>query len=382
MMRNRTAIGFVSLVLWTAAPSLFGQDFLKQLEQKLLQKKQEPAAETPAEETLPTPVPSQLSSEPLILSPTESEQTSDRMKPIPRSEPSSPNPPRVPTPAPKMPGNKSGATTPGYLGMTIEPSVGGGFGLNVVAVNSNSPAWKAGFRPGDKVVAVNGNAVATVDGFADLISQYSAGTPVKFLLDRQGKSMSLTAVLMDRNLASRVNGPSTVPPANGASDPLSVPINPGGSQAYFGVNVSDMSPAFRAQFSIPVYRGASVTEVIDGSPAQRAGLRPGDCIVAFKGKEIRNAEDVLNGILSSLPGETVVFSYYRGLAAKQGSATLSRADGLELATAQREITQEMLTADYVAELHQEIGRMSSELRSAQDRIKQLESTVRQLERLR
>jgi membrane-associated protease RseP (regulator of RpoE activity) len=388
-MRNRQLIGFIAIILWTAAPSLFGQDFLKQLEEKLLQKQSaketekkdpelatEPALKLGDESSNGTTKPA-----PLVLNPSEAEEAlpAPRKKPLTPAQPSKSSSKPAPVPPPKpgiIPSPKQGivpAENPGFLGMTVESSVGGGFGLSVVSVTANSPAWKAGFRPGDRVIGVNGNAVTTVDNFAEQLSQFGAGTPVKFLVDRRGKNVPLTAVLMDKDVAARIHG--SVPPPN------TLP-NSGNSQAYLGVNVSDMSPAFRSQFSIPAYRGASVTEVIDGSPAARAGLRPGDCIVAFKGQEVRSAEDVLNAILDSRPGETVNFTYYRGISPKQGSATLTRADGLELPTLAGEISQEMLTPDYVVGLHTELERVSAELRAAQDRIVQLEASLRQLERQR
>ncbi len=86
--------------------------------------------------------------------------------------------------------------------------------------------------------------------------------------------------------------------------------------------------------------------------------------------------------MSSTPGEVVTISFYRGRTLRQASAVLTRADGLELPTLSREITQDMLTADYVAELHTELDRLNAELRDAQRRMQEMETRLRQLERQR
>jgi len=404
-MCHKRLVALVALLFWTSSPALFAQDFLKQLEEKLLQKQSAQKKEEPAKEASPVQEPTQDSSrsntgsfkagsaeqgdEPpkvppslVIGDPNETEEMLPPPKPTPR--------PRRKPPTPLLekglvdkqasdldaaePTKKAPAANPGYLGMTVESITGGGFGLSVIAVTQNSPAWKAGFQPGDKVVGVNGTAVTSVDSFAESLAVFPASSAVKFLVDRKGRNLTLTAVLMDRDLATKINGPQTLP----------IPYQPTllDGQAFFGVNVSDMSPAFRTQFAIPAYRGASVTDVTRDSPADAAGLRPGDCIIGFNGKEVQNANEILEAVMNSAPGEVVTISFYRGMNLRQASAVLSRADGLEMPNLSREITQDMLSAEYVAELHAELDRLNNELRDAQQRMQQMEARLRQLERQR
>ncbi len=309
-MCHKRLIGLIAMVFWASSPSLFAQDFLKQLEEKLLQKqsapkKEEPSKEPP-EQTEPaksTATPKSNGSLPANIGATEESSTTppaliigdpdgaEEMLPPPKPTPRprrKPTAPLVEKPQPPVelnePAPRAPIANPGYLGMTVESITGGGFGLSVVAVTQNSPAWKAGFQPGDKVVGVNGAAVTSVDSFADSLAVLPPSSAVKFLVDRKGRNLTLTAVLMDRELATKINGPQNLP----------IPYQPTNldGQAFFGVNVSDMSPAFRTQFAIPAYRGASVTDVTRDSPADAAGLRPGDCIIGFNGKEVQSANEV------------------------------------------------------------------------------------------
>jgi membrane-associated protease RseP (regulator of RpoE activity) len=399
-MIHKSLVGFVALVFWVSSPALFAQDFLKQLEEKLLQKQtaskkdgqsqgdenteemnknaSEKGDSAKSDESIDASKAGQTTQLPLIIGdPAGGEELLPPPKPTPR--PNRRSQPSVVEPESteifdQKPMKTAPAASPGYLGMTVESIAGGGFGLSVVAVTQNSPAWKAGFQPGDKVIAVNGAAVTSVDSFADSLAVFPAGSAVKFLVDRKGRNVTLTAVLMDRELFTKINGAQSFP----------IPYEPTNldGQAFFGVNVSDMSSAFRRQFAIPAYRGASVTDVTRGSPADTAGLRAGDCIVGFNGKEVQSAKDIMEAVLRSAPGEVVTVSYYRGMSLRQGSAVLARADGLTLPKLSREITQDMLSADYVAELHAELDRLNFELREAQQRIQQLETRLRQLERQR
>jgi hypothetical protein len=381
----------IAMFWWIAAPSLLGQDFLKQLEERILKKQADaksksdiavPSSTTPpkttaSEEDLPGP----KSNPPLLLTPPEPAPTDEEALPAPKS-PSSRNTeaarPRpgsgvFPQVAGTVPSQKK-AVGGGYLGMELESITGGGFGLTVASVTPNSPAFKAGFRQGDKLIGVEGAAVSGVDGFAAQLSQYPAGSPVRFLIERNGRSMSLTAVLMERSLAKRIHGnvPGTEPSLPPSTEP---------GQAYFGINVSDLSDAFRKQFGIAAYRGASVTEVIDGSPAQQSGLKPGDCIIAFRGREIRSAEDILDAILTASPGELVEISFFRGSSLQKSDAILVRAD-LMGSSAVSNIPKEMLTAEYVQYLQSELDRVTNELRANQELVQQLEARLQQAENRR
>lgn len=379
----------VAMFWWIAAPALLGQDFLKQLEERILKKQAEgkPKGDTQPSGSITQPgssppvedLPSPKSNAPLVLTPAEPEAKDDESLPAPSNLSGRNKDQSRPRAAAGIfpregAGTQSKSSGVGYLGMEVESISGGGFGLMVASVTPNSPAFKAGFREGDKLIGVEGAAVSGVDGFASQLSQYSPGSPVRFLIERNGRSMSLTAVLMDRSLAKRIHGnvPGTEPGTAPSTEP---------GQAYFGINVSDLSDAFRKQFGIVAYRGASVTEVIDGSPAQQAGLKPGDCIVSFRGREIRSAEDILDAILTASPGELVDFSFFRGSSLQKTNAILVRTDWMGSSAASN-IPKEMLTPEYVQYLQSELDRVTSELQGAQQRIQQLEARLQQIENRR
>ncbi len=397
MTINKWHVHIALFLFLLSAPSLLSQDFLKQLEAKLFQKQQEskvkeqtPIADAPVKESGPVPfrLPSVLEPEgltaPGLLKPESKIETLEL--PAPKAEPKEPLVNRLTKPASPFPRalpNNTAATQSipggggGFLGLTVESIPGGGFGLTVVEVSPDSPAWKAGFRNGDKVIGVSGQAVSTVDAFADQLTRFAPGAPVKFLVDRRGKTANLIAVLQDRAIAGQIHG--TRPGTAIESEPGLFPLpgrRPG--QAYFGVNVSDMSDAYRRQFGIPAYRGASVTEVVPNSPAHSVGLKPGDCIVEIEGVPVHFAETVLDTILQSKPGQVISFSYYRGRQLTKASVPLA-SDLDSTGRMPSSIPQEMLTPEYVASLQGELERVHTELSETQARLQQLEARLLRME---
>jgi membrane-associated protease RseP (regulator of RpoE activity) len=446
----RVGSSFAMALLLQASPC-FGQDFLKQLEAKLRGKPPAAKEEVPSssepqstdrggadgkgsdspnpggtqtveprtvvEEAEELPMPGANASSPTTASSGAAPSATAPMRLEPPSGRSNPpvviSPRKKPTPpAPEpslsfgsgmqlgstpQPGNPvDGATIAmepaggGYLGLTLEPAIGGGFGLAVVDVTPQSPAWKAGFRLGDRVIGVAGQAVTTIDQFAEELEKLAPGTPVRFLVHRRGRSTNIVAVLQDRTLAGQIQGavPGTALPLQppvAAYQPLSGNVPPN-ANVFLGVSVSDLSEPFRQQFGIAVYRGAAVSNVVVGSAAEAAGIQPGDCIVELDGRMILRGEDVVEVLRGVPAGQSITISYFRGRqrfnvqvpliagpASVQSNVNAMRASG---------ISPDMLTPEYVASLHDEVARLQEQLFEMQQRLRELEASPSSSDRRR
>lgn len=75
-------------------------------------------------------------------------------------------------------------------------------------------------------------------------------------------------------------------------------------------------------------RGAWITEVQPGSPAEVAGLRPGDLIVAVQGRVITSVRDLVDLLASGAPGDQLRVQYTRDDAFKASLVTLAGPDGI------------------------------------------------------
>src|SRR5829696_4743242 len=86
----------------------------------------------------------------------------------------------------------------GYLGVTTAPPSGGQDGALVQDVASGSPAAKAGLRPGDLVVAIDGQSVADHGELAARIRAHQPGDKATLKVVRGGNETAITATLTQR----------------------------------------------------------------------------------------------------------------------------------------------------------------------------------------
>ena len=95
-------------------------------------------------------------------------------------------------------------------------------------------------------------------------------------------------------------------------------------RAYLGVTTTTVTEQLAQDLNLPVDKGALIQDVVDGGPADDAGLRAGrteigqglsvggDIIVMVDGQEIERNSDVADAILDKKPGDEVEIEYFRG----------------------------------------------------------------------
>jgi serine protease Do len=212
---------------------------------------------------------------------------------------------------------KYGKVTRGWLGVSIQDvdqdlmstmKLPTARGVLISDVQAGSPAQKAGVRRGDVVVKIDGQPVETTGHFRNAIAGGGASKNVSLELYRDGKLTTLSVALgemrQDKTIAS---GPSNNSGSAG-----------GGLD---GLSLSELTPDVRQRLDLgsDVPKGLAVMRVAPGSPAARAGLRPGDVLLEVNRKAIgtvREFEDIYgktkgNVLLLLYRGGSTVFVVVR-----------------------------------------------------------------------
>ena len=95
-------------------------------------------------------------------------------------------------------------------------------------------------------------------------------------------------------------------------------------RAYLGVTTATITDQDADELDLPVDEGALIQDIVDGAPADEAGLRGGkfevgrplkvggDIIVVVDGQEIARSSDVADAILDRRPGDEIEIEYFRG----------------------------------------------------------------------
>jgi serine protease Do len=91
---------------------------------------------------------------------------------------------------------------------------------------------------------------------------------------------------------------------------------------WLGVGLYTVDPSLAAAMNLSVDRGALIVDLVADSPADTAGLREGDIIIRFGGKEINDVADLVQAIRSSPIEQEVEIVFVRGEDTKTTSARL------------------------------------------------------------
>jgi len=216
-----------------------------------------------------------------------------------------------------LPQLKQGKVTRGYLGMTISDvgeetreafNLPEARGALVQTVDEGKPASKAGIKPGDVVIEVDGKPIRNNRDLIDYVSYLPVGTDVKVTLIRNGQRMNLTAKTAER--------PSDAEEEEAESNPVEPVRNK------LGMSVQNLTPELRRTYGVPEnVTGVLVTDVKNVSPAGEANISEGDIISEVQGQRVSNTEEFRNAIDRIRSGQR--FRMYVTTLASRGGAPIS-----------------------------------------------------------
>src|SRR5271168_1149638 len=184
---------------------------------------------------------------------------------------------------------KSGVVHHGYLGISLNdvtPANASFFNLKtatgaiVAQVTPDSPASRAGLKNGDVIDTLNGEKIENGSALQVAVSEVTPGTAIELGILRNGSSQTVNVKVGEFHKDSEV-----------ASDGDAA----GPQKGKLGLAVAELTPDVRQQLHVPSQvNGVAVESVRPASPAEDAGLAPGDVILEVDRKPVTSAEQFVN----------------------------------------------------------------------------------------
>ena len=183
------------------------------------------------------------------------------------------------TPAASKPsGPASSEAPPAYLGILLDPDAKAD---PVIAdVDPDSPASRAGVKPGDILRKVDGKAIKDGDAMVEVLGEKSAGEPIALELSRQDKPVSLRAILTPWSRTMS------------AQDRL---------RSGLGIQVAASRDGGE---------GLTIERIAPGSPADRAKLKVGEVLLKLDDVAL-TGPDQLYDLVDARPSEATVVTTLR-----------------------------------------------------------------------
>jgi serine protease Do len=155
-------------------------------------------------------------------------------------------------------------------------------GAIVAQVTPNSPASHAGLKQGDVITTLNGQKVANSSALQVAVSELAPGTAISLGVLRDGKPTTVSV---------------TIGTYGGDHQELADDDNGAPQSGKLGLAVADLTQDVRQQLQAPEnMHGAVVQNVRPASPADDAGLQPGDVILEVNRKPTGSADQFVSQV--------------------------------------------------------------------------------------
>jgi serine protease Do len=105
---------------------------------------------------------------------------------------------------------------------------------------------------------------------------------------------------------------------------ITVAPTPATDPGWLGVSIQNLEGDLKAAMPRGVTEGAIVNSVVEGSPAEKAGLEEGDIVTRFNDKSIGGTDDLTAAVRDAGAGATVPIEYYRDGRLLRDRVTLSK----------------------------------------------------------
>ena len=101
-------------------------------------------------------------------------------------------------------------------------------------------------------------------------------------------------------------------------------------RSFLGIYMQDINEDLYETMDLESRKGTIVSDIVEGSPAEKSGLESGDVIIAFEGKEITNGAALKNLVSSASPGQKIMLTISREGKVQDIDVVLEERSGAEM----------------------------------------------------
>jgi serine protease Do len=210
---------------------------------------------------------------------------------------------------------EKGKVTRGFMGVSVgdlTPDLSQAFGFSpgtkgalVQNVVPRGPAAKAGVEAGDLIVALNGKPVESAGDGTRRVALVPPGEKVDVTVVRKGDKKSFSFKVAQRPEDEGVAARGESDEEEGGGDKTKT--------QKLGVSLAPLTADVARELGVSSDQGGVVvTNVVEGGPAERAGMRRGDVILEVNRQPVKQPDDVKNAIGKMKQGEMALLRVRRG----------------------------------------------------------------------
>ena len=200
---------------------------------------------------------------------------------------------------------KNGRVVRGWLGIraqNVTPQLAETLGLSrhsgvmalVTEVAENSPAAEAGIRQGDVILEFNGKPLPKSQDLPSLVADTPPGQRVTLKVVREKSERIVTIRIGELSDEKEILSQSEM------------------KETELGLRVQKVTPELSRRHGLGTTKGVIVVEVQPGSPADQAGIEPGDVIREVNQRPVNTVKDFEKSMRQSRKGDRLLLLVQRG----------------------------------------------------------------------
>jgi len=152
--------------------------------------------------------------------------------------------------------------------------------------------------------------ISTFENFIQTDAAINPGNSGGALVDASGNLVGINSAIYSRSGGSL--GIGFAIPANLAKQVMEQIVRTGAvTRGWIGVEVQDLSAELAESFKLSNIHGTLIAGVLRGGPADRAGIKPGDILVAVESREVLDSTSMLNLVAALEPGKPATLKILR-----------------------------------------------------------------------